>query len=151
MSRLFGMLVPYSGDDIPVKVRFESGPGSAAFRFEREFFYPGKNAVRFSSRMEWLQGNEIVERMRFGFGWRLAYEWDGRRILLSHRGYVWRVLGMDIPIPLEWILGRGYAEEEALSDSEFRMQTCTRHPLFGKTFGYEGRFEIREVLCPAKS
>lgn len=149
MSRLFGVLVPWSGNDIPVTVRFESGPDSGGFRFEREFCYPGNKIVRFSSRMERLKGNELVERMRFGFGWRLAYEWNGEKMLLLHRGYVWRVLGVDIPLPLEFILGRGYAEEQALSDNEFRMQTYTRHALFGDTFGYEGRFEIREVSCPA--
>lgn len=151
MSRLFGVLVPWSGDDIPVTVRFESGPESAGFRFEREFCYPGNRIIRFSSCMEWLNGNELVERMRLGFGWRLAYEWSGEKMLLLHRGYVWRVFGVDIPVPLEFILGRGYAEEEALSDNEFRMQTYTRHPLFGQTFGYNGRFEVREVSCPARS
>ena len=149
MSRLFGVLVPWSGDNIPVTVRFESGSDSGGFRFEREFCYPSNKIVRFSSRMEWLKGNELVERMRLGFGWRLAYEWNGEKMLLLHRGYVWCMLGVDIPLPLELILGRGYAEEEALSDNEFRMQTHTAHPLFGRTFGYEGRFAVQEVSCPA--
>lgn len=151
LSRLFGVLVPYSGDNIPVTVRLLGGPHSGGFRFEREFRYPNNKIIRFSSCMERLKDNELVERMRLGFGWRLAYEWSGGKILLLHRGYVWRILGIDIPVPLEFVLGRGYAEEEALSDNEFRMQTYTRHPLFGHTFGYDGRFKVLEVSCPVRS
>lgn len=150
LSRLFGVLVPYSGDNVPVTVRFVSGPGSEGFRFERELHYPGNRIAHFNSSMEWVGGNEVVERMRLGFGWRLAYEWNNGKILLLHRGYVWRVLGFDVPVPLEMVLGRGYAEEEALSGSEFRMLTYTIHPLFGKTFGYDGRFTVTEVACPAR-
>ena len=34
--------------------------------------------------MDRVRGNELVEFMRFGIGWRMAYEWDGDRMIL-HR------------------------------------------------------------------
>ena len=89
-----------------------------------------------------LGGNLLIERMRFGLGWKLAYDWDGRKVILSHRGYVWQIGTWTIPIPLEWLIGKGYAEEEAISDERFCMWTHTLHPWFGEMFRYEGEFCI---------
>lgn len=151
MSRVFGVLVPYSGQDVPVTVRFSSGVDSCALNFEREFLYPKGKTVRFNSRLEWRNGNELVERMRLGLGWRFTCEWDGEKIRLKHKGYVLRILNHDIPVPAEFLLGSGYGEEEAIARDEFRMLACTSHPWFGRTFSYEGRFQIREVSCPDRS
>jgi hypothetical protein len=65
-------------------------------------------------------------------------------MILSHRGYVWRVAGWLLPLPLSWIIGKGYAEEIPISDTAFSMWTHAKHPLFGCAFGYKGRFEVIE-------
>lgn len=142
VARLTGILVPYEGNRVPVTVRFYSGQDSADFHFDRIFHYPGKPPYHFHSRMRLLNGNELIERMRFGLGWKLAYEWDGRKVILSHRGYIWQIGAIHFPIPLSWLIGKGYAEEEALSNDMFRMWTHTLHPWFGEMLRYEGEFEI---------
>jgi predicted DCC family thiol-disulfide oxidoreductase YuxK len=142
MARLTGMLVPYAGKNIPVTVTFRSGRHSRAFHFERVFHFPQHGDICFNSRMDPGGGNELVEFMRFGIGWKLAYRWDGEAVRLEHRGYVWRLLGWMIPLPLAWIIGRGNAVEVPLSDATFRMHTSAVHPWFGRTFGYGGEFTV---------
>ena len=154
MSRLTGMLVPYSGDNIPVTVTLHSTPDSDAFIFDRRFHYPEYGTFIFRSHMERVGDNDLVEFMRYGIGWRLAYLWDGEKIILAHRGYVWRLMGRLIPIPLSWIMGRGYAEEIPRDENQFDMWTHARHFLFGETFAYRGSFtivrsEIRNHSCSA--
>jgi hypothetical protein len=147
MARLTGMLLAYSGNDIPVTVILRSGKESGAFHFDRTFHFPDRGNVTFRSRMETIKGHELVEIMRFGLGWKLAYAWDGRKVILRHRGYLWRIFGLTIPVPLELIIGKGYAEETPISDDAFSMWTHVDHPLFGKTFGYAGTFSIAEASC----
>ncbi len=146
MARLTGMLLAYSGKNVPVTVIFKSDK-SGAFCFERTFHFTDKGDVTFHSRMEWIKDSELVEFMRFGIGWKLSCEWSGGKIILRHKGYVWRFLGMMIPVPLALVIGKGYAEEMPLCDESFSMWTHAKHPLFGKTFGYAGEFRITEVSC----
>ena len=73
MARLTGMLLAHSGRDVPVTVVFRSGRQSGAFHLERTFHFPDRGDVMFRSRMEVIEGNELVEFMRFGIGWKLAY------------------------------------------------------------------------------
>ena len=143
--RLFGALVPYDGKDIPVTVAFYSGPGEMAFHFDRSFHFPGKQVYRFHSRLQPVSGDEVVEVMRGGIGWRCAYEAEGKHIRLHHRGYVWRIGRFLIPLPLALILGKGAAGEEVLTDDTFSMWMTITHPLFGENYRYEGTFKIAGV------
>jgi len=147
MARLTGMLVRYSGRDVPVTVILRSGKETEAFHFDRTFHFPDKGDVTFRSRMKLIKRNELVEIMRFGLGWKMAYSWDGTKVILKHRGYVWCVLGLRIPVPLELLLGKGHAEETPVSDDTFSMWTHVDHPLFGKTFGYAGTFTVTGSSC----
>ena len=151
LARTTGMLIAQSGEDVPVTVTFRSGPTTAAFRFDREFFFPGEKPVHFRSRMEWVNDNILIEFMRFGIGWKFAFDWRDGKITLDHRGYVWRLFGLTLPIPGELLLGKGEAEETPLTDNSFAMWTHTTHRLFGKMFGYAGTFEVTEASCPEKS
>lgn len=146
MSRLTGLLVPRSGKGVPVTVTFTSGPGSNAFHFDRVFHFP-QGDEHFRSRMVPSGGNELIEFMGLGVGWRTAYSWDGQKVILAHKGYVWRILGLDIPLPLALLIGKGHAEEIPISADSFRMWTHARHPLFGDSFAYAGAFKITEVSC----
>lgn len=144
LFRFFGTLVPYSGENIPVTVYFRSNKHSSAFHFDRHFFFPGKEPCYFRSRMEQIQGNNIVEFMRFGLGWRMHTLWDGKKVILQHQSYVLKFLGALIPLPLSFLVGKGYAEEEAVSDNAFRMQMQLTHPVFGTIFAYKGVFTIHD-------
>ena len=146
-----GALIPYSGDNIPVTVTFRCSDDGQSFHFDRAFHYPDHGTYHFRSKMVHLHANEMIEFIKFGIGWRLTYDWIGEKVILKHRGYVWRLFGLDIPIPLELILGRGYAEETAISDTHFHMWTHAKHPLFGEMLYYSGEFEVAEVSCETTS
>jgi predicted DCC family thiol-disulfide oxidoreductase YuxK len=135
-------LVPHEGTHIPVTVDFITDVQSNAFRFERTFFFPGRTPYVFRSSMIPIGRNEMVEMMGRGFGWRLAYRWNGQKVILAHKGYVIRLFGIFIPMPLTLLMGAGYAEETAISEDTFSMWTEIRHPLWGKVFGYDGTFII---------
>lgn len=140
-----GLLVPYQGQQVPTTVTFRSEPDSRAFVFDRAFRFPQKKPYHFRSRMVPVGGNEVIEYMSLGIGWRAAYRFADSKVTLTHRGYVWRALGFNIPMPLHWLFGKGYAEEEATSESSFRMKMAIRHPWFGEVYAYAGNFEVKEV------
>lgn len=149
-SRLTGLLVSRSGENVPVRVVFRSGPASGDFMLDRTFSFP-EGEQKFISTMKHVGGNEVIEFMALGLGWKCAYGWDGEKITLAHRGYVWRVLGYNLPLPLGLVLGKGAAEEHPHGEDEFSMWTHMRHPLFGDGLAYSGTFRITEVSCPDAS
>jgi len=151
MSRLTGALIPYSGKDVPVTVTFWCGEDSNSLHFDRAFHYADHGTCHFRSKMVHTSGNELIEFIKFDIGWRLTYQWQNEKVILKHRGYVWRLFGLDIPIPLNIILGKGYAEETAISDKRFHMWTHANHPLFGEMLHYTGEFQITEVKCETTS
>jgi hypothetical protein len=144
--RIAGVLVPYAGKNIPVTVRFRSEPNTNTYTLDRVFHFSGKAPYHFCSRMLPLEDNTIIELMKTVVGWHASYRYDGKKILLEHRGYKIKLFGKLISLPLEWLLGKGYAEEEALNDDTFRMYMDLRHPLFGKVYAYSGEFSITEML-----
>jgi predicted DCC family thiol-disulfide oxidoreductase YuxK len=127
---------------VPTTVIFQSDPNTPAFQFRRTFYFQQEPPYQFASRMICLKGNNLVEEMRYGLGWKLQYRWDGEKIILSHQGYVVRCLGHWIPLPVTWILGAGYAEEYALDAERFSMFTHITHPWWGKVYEYKGVFQL---------
>jgi len=140
--RLLGTLVPYEDKDIPVTVTALSNPNTAQYIFDREFRFKDRKVYRFKSAMEHVAGKDVVEFMRFGVGWRSAFNWDGEKVTLEHRGYVWRIFGVLLPLPMTWLMGKGYAEEIPLSKSTFKMKMYIHHPWWGKIYEYRGTFKI---------
>lgn len=145
--RLGGALVPYAGKDIAVTVHFRSEQDSEAFCFDREFRFPNRAVFHFRSRMIPNGGNEMIDFMRFGIGWRGGYAYEDGTVHIRHKGYVWQVFGVKIPLPLTWLLGRGNAKEEALDEHSFRMELTMTHPLFGRVYYYGGVLRVVEVAC----
>jgi hypothetical protein len=139
---LFGALVPQEGTNIPVTVWFKSEPDSNAYRFERSFHFPNEAPYFFQSRLVPLAGNELIEYVKYGIGWKHRCYFDGTKVVLAHLGYVWTFKNRVIPIPLSWILGRGYAEEIPLNNRRFAMKIQLTHPLLGKLYEYRGEFEM---------
>ena len=126
---------------VAVTVRFTSDMHTKAFHFDRTFGF-ASGPYRFHSRMFHSGGNEVVEVMRYGLGWRMHCSWDGDRIVLQHRGYCARILGHDVPVPLGLLLGAGHAEEWAVDDDHFDMMTSITHKWWGRVYEYKGRFRI---------
>jgi hypothetical protein len=152
MARLFapllcitGALVPFAGHDIPVTVTFRSEPESSTFHFDREFRFPGCKPYHFRSAMVPVGGHEVIEWMAIGFGWRAAFSYAEGQVRLDHRGYALRCFGKVIPMPVEWLFGRGEAWERAIDDTRFAMEMTIRHRFFGRLYGYSGTFRIVET------
>lgn len=140
--RLFGSLVPRQGKDIPVTVRFRSQPNSNIFCLDRIFKFPNKKPYRFYSELTPISEDIVIEFMKYGLGWKHRYYYDGKKVILEHRGYVLKLFGNIIPVPLDLCFGRGYAEEIALNENSFRMRMNIKHALFGKMYEYRGVFDI---------
>jgi len=140
--KLFCILVPYRGKDIPIEVSYISKPNSKAVYFNRTFLFPNKKPYIFNANMLPTKDNEVIEFMNLGIGWKMNYTYDGERVILSHKGYVWRIFGLIIPIPLGIFLGKGYAEEKAISDDEFFLKMGLTHFLFGHLFSCKGKFKV---------
>ena len=145
LLNIFGALAPYDGENVPATVTFYSGPETSDFHIERVFEPPDKPAFRFHSRLVQVAGSDVIEYMRFGLGWRAHYRTSGNRVTLTHIGYYWRLGKFLIPVPFVWVLGKGAATEEVLTDNRFKMWMTITHPLFGVTYGYEGTFDIAAV------
>ncbi|WKL56439.1 DUF4166 domain-containing protein [Asticcacaulis sp. ZE23SCel15] len=145
LMRLTKALVPQSGDDIPVTVTFSSEPDDNGFRFDRAFRFPGRKPYHFRSRMVAAGEGDIIEWMPSGIGWHARYGFDGEKVTMHHRGYNLRVFGVSLPVPLEWLIGRGYAEERAIDDAQFEMYMDLRHAWFGRIYAYSGTFTVTSM------
>ena len=142
---LMGGIPPFTTRDVPATVRFESDRDTPAFHFNRVFRFQGREPYRFHSRLLPRGGNEMVEIMPFGLGWRAAYTWENDKVVLRHKGFILRFCSHDIPLPLEPLFGRGHAEETAVDDDTFDMHMEITHPRWGSTYGYAGRFTITKL------
>lgn len=140
--RCLKVLVPYQGIDIPVIVKLRSNSDLPGLYFDRMFYFPEKQPYQFCSYMQHVKNNNVVEFIRFGIGWSMKCSYDGKKVLLEHNGYVWKIFGILIPVPLRFIMGNIHAEEEPISDDSFRLLVKITHPLFGKIFEYNGELQI---------
>lgn len=144
LLRVMGQIPACNEKNVPTSVHFQSDRDSKAFHFNRTFSFRDAKPYVFRSRMLQIKGNEVIEIMRFGLGWKLRYSWDGEKVVLSHRGYALCLFGHYISLPLTMLMGEGYAEEWAVNDNTFDMITHITHPLWGKVYEYKGRFEVAD-------
>lgn len=142
LMKFMGQIPAQNENGVPVTVRFESDKDSKAFHFNRTFNFKDKTPYTFRSRMIQIKDNEVIEIMRFGLGWKMLYLWDGKKVLLKHNGYALHIFGHFIPVPLTFLMGKGYAEEIAVDDKKFDMITHITHSWWGKVYEYKGRFKI---------
>ena len=144
-TTLAGALIPYTGTNVPVDVLNYSRPGKAAYFWHRTFFFPGRKPFLFRSSMLCTAPGEVTEFVRFGLGIRLGVSVSDGRLVEHDRGYIWKVAGWTIPLPLNLMMGTSTIEEFGVSSREFGMRMALIHPLFGETFAYAGQFSIIAV------
>ncbi len=144
LFRLLGMLVAREGKNVSTTVRFITTHDSNAFHFDRQMTFDDGQGYRFHSLMRPEGGNAVTEVMRCQLGWRMRYVWNGSKVLLLHRGYALNLFGWLVPLPLTFIIGRGYAEETPIDDDSFSMMTEIRHPLWGQIYSYRGTFTMQD-------
>ena len=141
---LLGGIPPHNENNVPITVNFKSDKNTKAMHFDRVFRFNSRKHYRFHSRMVPVKGNEMIEVMKFGIGWKMQIIWQDQKVKLIHKGYVFNLFGHFIPLPLNAILGSGYAEETAVDENTFDMFVKITHPLWGKIYQYDGRFTMRE-------
>lgn len=142
IMKLMGQIPAHNERNVPVTVEFQSDMDTKAFHFNRTFHFKNMSTYQFRSKMVQIRDNEVIEVMNFGLGWKMLYSWDGQKVVLKHKGYALSIFGHIIPIPLDLIFGKGYAEEIPVDDETFDMMTSITHPLWGKIYEYKGRFKI---------
>jgi predicted DCC family thiol-disulfide oxidoreductase YuxK len=142
LLKVFGALVPYEGSNIATTIYSKSDSNNDSFIFERHFKISEKKTFIYRSTFLRLKDNEVIEMMKFGLGWVSYYSYKNKKIILTHKGYSWRIFGLIVPIPLTFIFGKVYAEEKEVDDNQFRMKMKITHPLFGEIFKYSGIFKI---------
>lgn len=140
---VIGALVPYDVRDIKTIVTARSRSNHIDYILDRHFQLPHGKIYQFKSNLVWQGGNEMIEFMRFGIGWRCAFIWDGTKVQLQHKGYAWRIGKYVISIPVTWFLGCGYAEEIPEDDTNFNMKMTLKHPWWGEVYRYYGRFMVQ--------
>jgi hypothetical protein len=145
-GRLFGALVPHTGRDVPIEVHYRCRPGNDHLHWDRVFHFAGRAPFHFRSHMEHDPGRagEVVEYVRFGIGMRLAVSAEDGALVFRDRGYIWRVAGLRMALPLGLLLGTAYVEErpDPRDANGFTMRMRLRHRWFGDVFRYEGRFRL---------
>lgn len=142
LFRLMGSVPPFNEKNVPVTVQFKSNEYTKEFHFNRVFHFKNRKPYCFKSRMVHTSGNEVIETMCFGFGWKMHFLWENNRIKLQHKGYVLKLFGHFIPLPLTMLLGAGNAVETAINNESFEMRMNITHPWWGKIYGYNGRFHM---------
>lgn len=144
--RLLGTVPGYNEKNVPVTVNFTSQPNNAGFGFERIFHFKNHKPFHFHSRMYQISGSEVMELMKYGICWHSNYFWDDSKIVLEHKGYSLRAFGINIPLPITCLIGRGDAYEIPVDDNTFDMCVNITHPLLGNIYEYKGQFKVtREV------
>lgn len=152
VGRIIGALIAEKGEDVPVRVRNWCRPGSPAMHWHRTFHFPGGLPLVFASRMEYLEGDEIIEYVGFGLGVRLRLTEDNGALVFDSRGYEWALGPLRVRLP-DWVfLGKTRIRETPIDDRRFRVEFTMRHPLLGETFGYNGEFSLDPAAsgCPGE-
>jgi hypothetical protein len=146
-ARLCGALVHRRGENIAVTVANSTRNGSPALFWHRTFAFPGKPVI-FTSRMEHLAGNEVVEFVRCGLGIRLRLsECDGALVFHSN-GYLWRLGPLRLTLPDWLLLGKAEIVEYAVGEERIGVDFTVAHPLWGQTFRYRGEFVFDRDRAP---
>jgi hypothetical protein len=142
---LFGAVVPYRGRNVPVDVHYNTSKANANIYWDRVFKFSDQRHYHFKSYMEPVRDNEVIEFVRFGVGMRLKVTVENGAIVFRDCGYIWRIFGRDIPIPVNLVFGHAYVEERPIDDNTFSMKMILTHPIFGVLFRYEGKFLLGET------
>lgn len=141
---IFGAIVPYRGKNIPVDVHYNSNIENSNIYWDRVFKFSEKKHFHFKSHMEHIKDNNVIEFVRFGIGIKLKVTSEQGAIVFRDMGYIWRILGVDIPLPLSLVLGHIYVEERPIDRNFFSMKMIMTHSLFGVLFRYKGKFNLNK-------
>lgn len=142
--KLLKILVPYEGQNIPVKVEFCSHPNSALLYLNRTFYFANNNAYTFNTTMNALAKNDVIESIFLSIGWRTNYRYADKKVIMQHKSYVLRLFNCNLPLPLTYLFGIIHAEEIMIDDNTYKITMIVTHPWFGELYRYAGDFTFTE-------
>lgn len=139
---LFGAVVPYRAKNVPISVHYRSCSSDANLYWDRVFKFRPNKKFHFRSFMQHTGDNEVIEYVRFGVGMRLQVTVEDGALVFRDIGYIWKILGFNIPVPGGLLFGKAYVEERPIDENTFSMRLELKHPIFGILFRYRGSFTI---------
>lgn len=142
-GRLFGALVPWQGENVGIRIDIRTHAADARFMYwHRVHFFAENPEYVFASRMEYLEGNEFIERVRTGLGMRMKATLVNATLRFEAVCYQLDVLGFSLRIPNWLLLGTGLIIEREVAPDAFEMHFEINHPWWGRTFTYTGVFSF---------
>lgn len=139
---LFGAIVPYRAKSVLTSVHYTSHPNNANLYWDRVFELRPNKCFHFKSYMQHTKDNEVIEYVRFGVGMRLRVTVENGALVFRDAGYIWKIFGFNLPIPVGLLFGKAYVEERPIDEDSFSMKLELNHPVFGMLFHYHGHFTI---------
>jgi hypothetical protein len=143
ITRLMGGLIDMKGNNMSACVeKWIKADKPDTLFWKRTIHADNGKSTVFSSRMEYQQGNELIEFVGFGFGLYLKLTVENDMLVYRSNGHLWQIGNIKIPIPDVLFLGHATIIETALSDHSFDLDFKINHPLFGVTYSYGGVFNL---------
>lgn len=145
ITRLMGGLIDLKGGNMNARVEKWVADGTPNTLFWKRIIQApdGKRTV-FASRMEYQQGNELIEYVGGGFGLRLKLSVENNKLVYRSNGHLWQIGKLKIPIPDVLFLGHATITETAISENQFELDFRINHPLLGETYHYGGEFQLQK-------
>jgi len=141
-ARLIGApLLPYSGKNIPIKVKVYSQPDRQDIFKQRTYYFPGRKPVTVHSRMQLNQEDEFLECVGLGLAMQMHIYAEEGALHFESTNYQWEILGIKILLPLFLTPGKTHIKHTDNTDGSFRVCITMRHPMFGVMFLQDGIFK----------
>ncbi len=144
--KLLKTLIPFKGKNVKVDATFFGKANVNAIYIERIFYFTPQNPYIFSSHIEFLQNNEMIEYALSNIGVKMTYSIKENKIIFQHKSYVIKIYDRAIILPISFIIGKIYVEEIPLSDDSYQMLMKMTHPLLGVLYEYSGVFKMANAL-----
>lgn len=138
LIHLFGGLILWRGEAVQTRVQ-KTARGSS-LQWQRFMSYSDDKSDYFGSEMRPIAEHQLVEYTGFGFGLRLIVDVNNGDLCYRGNGHFWQCGAFVLTIPDWLLLGTATISEHALSDDEFYLDFTIKHPWWGETYSYRGKF-----------
>jgi predicted DCC family thiol-disulfide oxidoreductase YuxK len=139
---LLGQVPVVNEKEVPAALRLTGNRDVKVVRERRSYAFNKSALYTVRSQLVPLQDGEVIKLMPFGFGWKAKVEWDDHKVSYTHQGYIIRLFGHFVPLPITWILGQVSTEEMVTDTMTFEMHTRVMHPWWGCFYKVFGQFKI---------
>ncbi|MGJ0485371.1 MAG: DUF4166 domain-containing protein [Methylomicrobium sp.] len=141
LLRLGNALVDMKGGPMAVQVKKWQDKDNSALCWHRDIQAEDGRRRLFPSRMVRHQDHELIEYVGMGFGIRLKVGIEDGRLVYRSSGHLLKLGPIVLPIADCLLLGHALISEEALTEDSFLLHFEIVHPLWGKTYSYDGVFK----------